>query len=1180
MNQDHIRNIYDLIHKGQYQTAVKQCTNFIDRLKAKFKDGGNNALVQDVLLQLTSLRGFSYSRLGNFILAEDDLSNVMKVQPLNEEIIVIAWHYYVINGSFLSGDLKLKELADYLQNASSKSIISEQLEIDNLSLLYYLKDFNTMKTLCNKYLKRSKNPYFLALSILISFSIYQNQLLNSQYRDNNSNVKEDMLLVILANKFLNENIPTNDLNMYDRRVISMIYLIKLFVFRHNNEFKNYLDCINEISTLEKYLYPCINNSMIQQLKNWMILQNLEFSIHDSNKEMNYLAKYKIALIDLIKNFTDYSNMDWDNLRIIKVLLIRIVEEILILKAELNDNNNNNNNLINLNDNLSSNTSPNLYNSQSTQITNSSSFQTQSTITSIYGNLHPLESDSYFNLLDNILNIINIYNEDEEEDDDYDEDYYRGKNKLTLFFLTELKGRILLLELYTEILHCMKKKNIEYLNNGFSYENLLHQTNMEILRLIDSNNINIIVDLRVALHYYFISNLNYNDDHIIVTILKDLTLLLNENILEIHERKNIDLDFFTSRIEILTMFHQIYPRLNININDNQSYIDELILLDLKKIILILKNNLNENIASYFLKTNSLRSSYTRFFISISLYCLSISREDMKSIETNSTGISIFILTFLNNYIIDNNTDYFVSNLLSEILPMFGLYSISHNIRYNILNIKRSQITTLNVYGNYQEMISCPFVDYMNNNLNNSDINYDSLYTIRSTPIKDHPTFRSNIKMLFNSYFDIYNELRETCIESLREGTFSLDNLFEASKIHQEISSNFNLETLMCHDFLNNIFSIALSSLSIKRSDTLNIIIHLFDKYKHIIKNLMDVNMDNTIDNLSSKSTIKHDLSPIISYYTPIYDIEYSFSKVSKDLFPKNLFNLTETLDILEFENITSIPKFNMEILRLVNGVPKLKYKLTQRLRISFAPLILISDLIAFEGKMNTDLFNSMIDNLKDSIISSKYSKLFTEFDMELFNNINLKLMKFIFDLINSNSNSSSQKINNDDIGPLIEFINSKISDFSKNWIIKKIEEVVELHNINQLNHHILEDLLERLNFFILGPIFIICLAQSWLISNCSKKQMSSIYKILNKSHIKILEDLRDQFVILSENFKGTIEIKECIALCDQFNLSNFQHLKNNHFNLNANELVNSQLITINNISNNLNFIINSLENSLK
>lgn len=1185
MNQDQVRNIYDLIQKGQFQLAVKQCTSLLSRIQAKLKDGTTNHLVQEIILQLISLRGLSYSRMGNNILAESDIGKVMKIKPLSEEIIAITWHYYIVNGSFQS--CNLRELANYLQEASSMNILSEQFEVDILSLLHYLKEFNTMKTLCNKLLKKNKNSYFLALNILTSLSIYQNQ---------QNNNKEDMLLKVLVNKYLSENNPKKEPNLHRRRTISMIYLIKLFILRQCNETKNYLDCIDEISTSERLalLYPCIDKTKIQMLKNLMTLQSFELCPPNYFPESgNFISHCKKTLISLIKNFNNYSpNLDWDHLRLFKVFIVKIFQEILKLDEDSSFSNSDSLIMNNANSSL------NLQNSQSTQITNSSSFQTQSTVTSLYGSLssnaYPPENDPHTNLFEKILAIININSSD---DDDY---YYQGKNRMSSFLLTELKGRVLLLELYTELLYYLKinMNNCTYSSYYYValYENLLNQVNFEIIRLIDSNNINVAANLKVTLYYYFNSNFNYNDEeNIIQIILEDLKLLLTEDMLELLEKRSLDLDFFTSRMQILTMFNQMYPKLSLDHDKDQDQ-NVQVSLDLSHVLSILKNSLDKRVFdNYFTKEDkhSLKlRSYARFLTSISLYCLSVSRNNAQNSQVNPTGLGIFILSFLNNHVTDQISDYFVSNLLSEILPILGSFSISHYIRSNILNIKRSQIATLNVYGNYLEMLSCPFIYCMNNySTKNSEMSIDSLYTLKSNksmktctelPSSSSFDFSNNIKILFNSYLEIFNELRETCIESLREDSFALENLFEANKISQELSSNFTLEMLFCLDFFNNIFSILLNSLSTRRSDNyLNVILSLFEHYRPTIQNFTNANVDTIMDNLSFRSVVRHDLSPIINNYTPIYGFEYCFNKVSKDLMPRNLFSCSDTLDIIDLENFTSSPKFDMEILKLVNCSPKLRYILIQRLKIWLAPLMLICDLTFAHGsKLDENQPDAMVNSLKESVASSKYSQLIPKFDMELFTDINLQLMSFLFNIVNSNS--SSQKPGSSEyVDPLVDFINTRVSDFSTNFIIAKINDAIQAYEENILTYSMLQDLIERINFFVFGPTFIITLIQSWLICNCSKKQVSSIYKTLSKSHTRVLQQVYDLFKKFTDNFNGTVEIMDFRKLCEMFNLTDFNHLKNsNRFNLNTHDLVNSQLATINNILNCLNLVISSLDNSFK
>lgn len=1204
MNQDQIRNIYDLIQKGQFQLAVKQCTSLLSRIKTKFKDGVNNHLVQEMILQLISLRGLSYSRMGNDILAEGDIGKVMKIKPLNEDIIIIVWHYYIVNGSFQS--YHLKELANYLQEASSMNILSEQFEIDILSLLYYLKEFNTMKILCNKLLKKHKNPYFLALSILTSLSIYQSQP--------NNYSKEDLLLKMLVNKYLSKNCLKNEPNLHSRRVTSMIYLIKLYILRQCNEAKNYFDCIEELSTPERrvLLYPCIDDTKIQMLKNLMILQSFELSSLNHSSESDLLISHcKNILVSLIKNFNSHSpSLDWDHLRIFKVFIVKIFKEILKQNKSCNSDDTGDSSIMSLSDNLimSVNSSLNLQSSQSTQITNSSSFQTQSTITSLCGNLSGTaylpENDPHVNLFEKILAIININNLEnfgqQEEDEDGDDCYYQGKNRLSLFLLTELKGRLVLLELYVELLHCIKvasSNTASSSNYGALYENLLRQANSEIIRLIDSNNINIAVDLKVSLYYYFSSNLNYNEDNIVQIILADLKLLLTEDILDVCERRNLSLDFFTSRMQILTMFNQMFPKLSLecghDIRNAQTS------LNVSQILSILKNCLNKRVTGYFAKENNNKrplklDSYARLLTSISLYCLSISRKDTESGQINPTGLGIFVLAFLNNHIADYNADYFVSSLLSEILPVIGSFSISHHFRNNILKIKRSQISTLNVYGNYLEMLSSPFIHCMNNySAKSSEMSIDSLYSLKSNynqtkasaELPSSLDSSENTKLLFNSYLDIHNELRETSIESLREDSFSLENLFEACKISQEISSNLTLEMLFCLDLSNHVFSLLLNSLSTRRSDNyLNAVLSLFDHYKPSIQTLRNANVDILMDNLSSKPVIRHDLSPIINNFTPIYGVEYCFSKVSRDLIPSNLFSYSDNLSVADLESITSTSEFDMEILKFVNGVPKLRYILIQRLRMWLAPLLLMSDLTPLaHGKLDENLSpETAINSFKEQIVASKYAQLIPNFDIELFTSINLQLMSLLFKIVNSSPSPQKPGYSVEDVERLVDFINTRVSDFSTNCIVRKINDVSQAFKENQPTcYSTLQELIEKINLFMFGPIFIITLIQSWLICNCSKKQVCSIYKALNKSHTRLLQEIYDSFKKLADNFNGTAEVVDYQRLCNIFDSTEFNNLKNNnHFNLNSHNLVSSQLANINNVSSCLNLIINSLENSFK
>ncbi|KAF7457164.1 hypothetical protein HWI79_2119 [Cryptosporidium felis] len=1169
MWDEQIRNIYELIQKGQFQASIKQSTNILDKLKIKSKDGLHSETFQLLILQLISLRSLSYLKLGYILQAENEMSKILQIKPLDEDIVIIVWHYYVMHGNFLCGFDKLKQVANYLEDVICTNLLSEQFEIDILSLYYYLKEYKTMKSLCNKYLKKNKRPYLLALNIFASFSIFQDQML-SLNPDNNESIsisenKEDKLLLLLADKYLDENGNLEDnLKLYGRRVLFMVYLIKLFVLRVKCDVENYFICLDELGSFENKsrLYPCVGDEKLVTLKNLMILQNLEKNL--SNNNLNNLSLYKRSFFELIKNLDINIDLDWDSIRLIKMIIVNVFQITMETNKELttlSDNNifaSNNTSLIN-------------QSSQSSQITNCSSFLTQSTISSLYGNLLNYEStdnDSYLSLLERIFALLNTF----EYEDDID--YYENKNKLLSFFVGKMKGRIILLELFIDILKLIENSYFDHLDNF--YDNLLLNVNNEILGLMNSNNVNIIIDLRVALCGYFKLNLSLNN--VVKVVFDDLLLLLEDNFLALKNDKGIDLDYFTLRIQLLTIFNQIKATLK---EDSHLLAEDLVLTP-TQIISILKMNIKDEVIKHFLVNGSCKSSFLRFMVSISVYCLSIpmiytdnSFGSDSNANFNPTSICLSILSFMNDRSDEFGlkNDYSVNYLLSELLPIIGTFSISHYIRNNILQIKRSQITTLNVYGNYLEMLSCPFIGNNNSNCKNLD-NPDILFFVSNNPQKE-----MNFNCLFNSHFNIFGELRETCIESLRESSFSLINLLETIKLSDEMFKDNAMEIFFSIIFLNNIHSVLLYAISIKKNDFFESFFSLFNNFEPTIVNFLNKNDDRIVENYHQNS-IKHDLSPVITYSCPIYETKYSFDKVSSELLPTNYFTYCDNLNIDELEAIVSNQKLNSELLRFVNGTPKLKYNLSIRLKMWLLPIVLVSDIVLSKNELSIEELKLKNKFFADLHSSSKYSYLLSNFDLELLNNILIPLVNFLIKIVNYQVELGQERLRKDEISKLIEFIDSTIFSFINTNIVSQIDELVKVNTEDKLLYSQIKTLLENISSFIFGPSLILAIIQFWISSQFSKKQIGSIHKALTNSHINCIQKVSSHFEHLINSFNGTTEIRELRKLSELLNANICSSLNGNSSSLSIEKLVDSQLYSIKKSSSALTLTLCSLRNSLK
>ena len=189
-----IKLLYDLVQKLHYSSAIKHANYLLDRIRNK-----NRTQDFENVLIILGLRGVSHLKAGNYVRAEADMDGIMSTRPLSEDVLIILWHYYVANTNIFNTvcSEKLKCMAEHFQSLSSAEMLSEQFEVDLLSLYYYLGDYKTMKVLCNRYYKKYKNPYYLAINVFTSYSIFQ-----SQTDEVDNPIREEDLLTLLVDKYL------------------------------------------------------------------------------------------------------------------------------------------------------------------------------------------------------------------------------------------------------------------------------------------------------------------------------------------------------------------------------------------------------------------------------------------------------------------------------------------------------------------------------------------------------------------------------------------------------------------------------------------------------------------------------------------------------------------------------------------------------------------------------------------------------------------------------------------------------------------------------------------------------------------------------------------------------------------------------------------------------------------
>ncbi|KAK6587597.1 hypothetical protein RS030_91517 [Cryptosporidium xiaoi] len=1155
---DQIKLLYNLVHRCQYSSAIKQANNMLNRMKNKTK---NREQCLEELFIVTGLRGISYLKMGSYAKGEEDINNIMEIRPLNEDIITILWHYYIINTSIFNMNTdKLKSIADYFQDGLALGILSEQFGIDLLSLYCYLNEFNTFKSLCNKlYKKHEKKPYYLALNVLISFLVLQKQIKEGANFDS-----EASLLSLLVNKFLKTveesslgicEEKNNSNQLFERRIIAIMNLIKLFVLRKTTKFDLYYSTYIELFSNSKNFdyYSNLMPVNCKLLKNLAVLEEHE---HTILMGQNKLKTHYDAFFKLVKDETKSGNPDWDNLRLIKHFVIKLFKEVIDVLYNEQDIF-----ICNSTDIL-------IQNSHSSQLTNSSSFQTQSTMSSVYScktsennNIHESGMETIY--LDSIFGVINILNDKCEIYDDNKEAVYN-------VFLDNKKGRILRIELFSQVLTVLNNRFVSEKELAVLYsrnnncdslvknliENLLCYVNEEIISMISSEHEkNAIIDLKALLFSYFNINIRNNkyENNVIYTIYDDISYLLNNYVLEVRPTNWI---YYTNRLQILIIYNQLRSNSSVETLKEHNF-------DLNQILQIFKNATLE-------KSSDNCSDFVYFLVSLSIYCL-CTPFGSENESFNAESVFLFILIYINNNIPgtkDEGNNYFLYNIISELCPLLGLYSLSHFIRNSVLNIKRSQYATLYTYSNFVEMLSYPYFS----TLNCGKPTVNGKTTLKDKINSDFRHDGNNIKALLDSHMTIYSEVRETYIESLREDTYSVLNLLECSKINKDYSDCSKILIVFGITNINNIFSLLLNKNEDYRSQ-INIFKHIFEEFIHI-------NSCNILENYKNEA-VKQDFSPALGYYIPIYDIDFKFNEAKNELVPSSIFEYCEYLSFEKYILSNDGKKINNKLAEFTNCLPKLKYKLIQRLKLWYSALILFSDITAVtdssDGNSRTiNTQNKLLDIIeshKNTIFSDKYSNcLLDQFDFELYNEITVPILKLFFEIVYSNTLFSSgnwQSVIKNNINSLVILIDGKLSELVDTYLIKEFNI-----SSDKLSYIELENQFEKITSLIFGPILLILLIKDWLSTNLSKKIISNSNKNIVNSILKLVQVIHDNYS--THDFNGTVEIRALNDLFDYIDCSDV-HDCSSEFIIDIQTLLKSQKISAENISNTLMFIINSIRN---
>ncbi|KAL7065905.1 hypothetical protein ACR3K2_36610 [Cryptosporidium serpentis] len=1016
MLQHRIKLIYDYLHRGDNNNAIKQSTNVLLKLKSKKSIDNDKANIHEQLV--LALRGLAYVRIGYYDDAMKDIDTVLLYKSYDEDVLVILWHYFMLSDVMSNKKHKLENLVEIFENSSNNCLLSENFQIDIISLNFWLRRYQNMQNYCNKLYSRYRKPIYLVYSSFVLYCICKNE---------SQNIYNYQLINILADKYLNEcpfeyldsntEFPNNKsikLSLQSRRIYSFVFLMKLYSLRELGKFKEYEDFLEKIQNNYKILFPCITNEMILNLKICLIIKQYTLKNIDNNLSKDKNNKFLKNIIKILLN-SNFDNLRIDILRLFSYFFVSSTKynmEILDNKEKYIDNYFNE--FIN-----------NGYNLKSFLL--------------------------YFNKINDSYNIYNL--------------------------LDSLKGKILYLEIICQILLFLP------INDNF-FNNILEEINLIICKYLECYG-NPIIDIRVALSYIlknkyatiFLRRIYLKKFLLKISNLKELECLNNE----------FEWCYLTNILYLLSILNN-NEDYDVNITFNCDIIDK-DYLSFDDIYILFNDILDIEIN--ILNFNNY-SKYGSFLISLVLYCLSI------PLFKNDNRILIFSLTILQySYIINKNgiNNHISIYLLSEILPYIGCYNLCNNIINNYLSLKRSQLMTLNIQGTILQLMSCPYIDY----INSFDKNCKNRMNKISYQNFDYPL---KIKMITDIHNETCRNLRDSSIESLRENCYSFFNsilTFQTENIIQEKDIYYDI--LYGFDFLNK-FLHKLLSCKFLNNDLQDFVSYHIDKLKNILnKQVFDI--------LSNNNIINQDLSPIFSSVSAFIEVIPKFENEINSLLPCNYFEITDSFC---FEDHNSLLK------NIIQGSTITQYIAYHRLQIFIIPILIINDLIFIKDISEFNDIYSFINKYKSLEFIKLNTIIQNEFIIMLLNDIISPLIIKFTDVVKCKINCQKN-------------IQNEIYDLI--LIAEKFYNLINIHIIdhflntgnqyyNLLSYFNIQTMLENILCVIFGPLNISLIIYFWIISNLSKKEQQYCKSFINiqSNIIKLILENLETFISI---FSGTVEL---------------------------------------------------------
>ncbi|EEA05859.1 uncharacterized protein CMU_016080 [Cryptosporidium muris RN66] len=1013
MLQHRIKLIYDYLHRGDNNNAIKQSTNVLLKLKSKKSIDKVNIDEQLVL----ALRGLAYARIGYYDDAIKDIDTVLLYKLYDEDVLAILWHYFMLCDVISNKKHKLEDLIEIFENNSNNCLLGENFQFDIISLNFWLRRYQSMQNYCNKLYSRYRKPIYLVYSSFALYCICKNE---------GQNIYNYQLINILVDKYLNEcpfeyldsntEFPNNKsikLSLQSRRIYSFVFLMKLYSLRELGKFEEYEDFLEKIQNNYKIFFPCITNEMILNLKICLIIKQYTLKNIDNNLSKDTNNEFLKSITQILLNSTTINNLKIDILRLFSYFFVSLTKynmEILDNKEKYIDN----------------------------------------CFNEFINNGYNLKS---FLLYFNKINDICIYN-----------------------LLDSLKGQILYLEIICQILLSLP------INYGI-FNHILEEINLIICNYLECYG-NPIIDIRVALNYILKSK--YATTFLRRIYLKKFLLKISN--LKQLKCLNSELEwcYLTNILYLLSILNNsedsdITSNCNVIDKDYLSFDDIYNLFN--DILDIEINILNSN--NY--------SRYGSFLISLVLYCLSI------PLFKNDNRILIFSLTILQySYNINKNgiNNHISIYLLSEILPYIGCYNLCNKIINNYLSLKRSQLMTLNIQGTIFQLISCPYIYYIDSSGKNcrnriNKINYNQNF--------DYPL---KIRMIIDIHNETCRNLRDSSIESLRNNchsffnsilTLQTENIIQEKDIYYDILYGF--------DFLNK-FLHKLLSCKFLNNDLQDFVSYHINQLKNILnKQVFDI--------LSNSNIINQDLSPIFSSVSAFIEVIPKFENEINSLLPCNYFEITDSFC---FEDHNSLLK------NIIQGGTITQYIAYHRLQIFIIPILIINDFIFIKDIPEFNNIYNFINKYKSLEFIKLNTIIQNEFIIILLNDIISPLIIKFTDIIKYKINYQKN-------------IQSEIYDLIS--ISEKLYNLINIHIIdhflntgnqysNLLSYFNIQTMLENILCVIFGPLNISLIIYFWIMSNLSKKDQQYCKPFINiqSNIIKLILENLETFISI---FSGSVEL---------------------------------------------------------